>query len=82
LCASAPFTLIRLYSHITALKKEGKRGKKATAKSLKPISMRFVLAFVQFTSNAAAVKRELRMYFQLKKKRIKAELKWRVKETE
>lgn len=31
--------------------------------------MRFVLAFVQFTSNAAAVKRELRMYFQPLKKR-------------
>jgi hypothetical protein len=44
------------------------RGRKATAKSLKPISMRYGSAFVQFTSNAAAVKGELRMYFQLKKK--------------
>jgi hypothetical protein len=51
------------------------REKKATAKSLKPISMRFVSAFVQLTSNATAVKRELRMYFQLKKgmKTVKVE---------
>jgi hypothetical protein len=72
-CVQTPrFTITRLYSHITALKREGK---KATAKSLKPISMRFVSAFVQLTSNATAVKRELRMYFQLKKgmKTVKVE---------
>lgn len=46
--------------------------------------MRFVSAFIQFTYNAAAaVKREVRMYeyFELKKKLIKTELKWRVVET-
>lgn len=66
-CVEAPgFTMIRLYSHYCT-EKRGGRGRKATAKSLKPISMRFDSSFVQFTSKAAAVKRELRMYFELKK---------------
>jgi hypothetical protein len=63
--------MVRLYSHYYTGKKKMERGRKATAKSLKPISMRYGSAFVQFTSNpaaaAAAVKGELRMYFQLKK---------------
>jgi len=50
--------MIRLYSYITALKKR----EKSHCEVIKTHLDAFGSAFVRFTSNATAVKRELRMF--------------------